>query len=725
MNSWTINDDGHTIHFQFFTEDKNGDIQINYLTPDGYVLEYENTQTNRRGGKPYFRTRLQHPKEGQGKYVQPKGTGTPPFCTPAILKAYHDEAKLRTLYITEGEFKAFSLSNFNVPCLGIGGIQNFKGKGKEIHPYILDIVKVCQVENIVLLFDADCNDVEWQEDKDLMKRPLNFYTALNTFNELLKPHDLQLYFAHVSAETHYKGIDDLLYSNQCSQPDVIYELTSLLEHSNERHYILTYQISGISSYKIKSIFGLNNAKEFFDLHKELLANRDFRYGNSYYFADETGKVTASWRGEQNNYIRIGIDYYKKVVEKSHNGQTEINLKKWAVSIIKADYNKAAEFLRLIPKCDSFTNIPDNNPETYQQIIISEKDGITSRLYNLYCPIGHVPVQGEWTNINKLLHHIFDYKNNAGDSLYEFALDYLQLLYTEPAQKLPIICLISKTRGTGKSTFLDLLRAIYIENMRILDSERISSKFNGEWAGKLIVAVDESLIDTDKPTVLNRLKMIATNSTIPFEEKGCTAREVPNFSKLIMCSNDENNFIKMESEENRYCIIKVPKIEGRSDTHLVRKMKSEIPAFLYFLKNRQLYYQEGGRLYFEENIYRTPALSNIIERTENKLVKNIKSVLKDQFFWMKREIIYLPLTVIYERVSAQYKFAEKTAIAEYLRDQGLKTGNARKYYYKAYSGDDLGQSGKDRCYKFLAVNWLTPEEYAELQDTDPDKSDSEE
>ena len=82
-------------------------------------------------------------------------------------------------------------------------------------------------------------------------------------------------------------------------------------------------------------------------------------------------------------------------------------------------------------------------------------------------------------------------------------------------------------------------------MRILDSERISSHFTSPWAGKLIVAVDESLIDTDKPTVTNRLKMIATNPTIPLEGKGKDAKEVPNISKLIMCSNDESNFMKID------------------------------------------------------------------------------------------------------------------------------------------------------------------------------------
>lgn len=40
------------------------------------------------------------------------------------------------------------------------------------------------------------------------------------------------------------------------------------------------------------------------------------------------------------------------------------------------------------------------------------------------------------------------------------LDYLQLLYLYPIQKLPILLLVSEERNTGKSTFLNFLKAIF-------------------------------------------------------------------------------------------------------------------------------------------------------------------------------------------------------------------------------------------------------------------------
>ena len=40
-------------------------------------------------------------------------------------------------------------------------------------------------------------------------------------------------------------------------------------------------------------------------------------------------------------------------------------------------------------------------------------------------------------------------------------------------------------------------------------------------------------------------------------------------------------------------------------------------------------------------------------------------------------------------------------------------------------DAPGLSGKDRCYKFVAQTWLTPEDYAEPLATNPDKEDMDE
>ena len=703
--------EGRSINFHFFTETDKGDISINYIGIDGAVEEYE---TENRKIRRFSRIRLQNPK-GDMKYKQPEGTETLPFVTPEILKTYKKGEKVATLYIVEGEFKAFAMSNFGLATFGIGGIHNFKDKKKDnIHPYIIEYCRKCQVNNIVLLFDADCLKVEWKEDKELTTRLKSFYSALNTFNEYLKPHNITLYFSHIVADSEDKGIDDVLYGGRADQKLVINELEGLLTGTNERKYILTYLISGTSPFKIQRIFGLDSAKTFYENNIKVLENKEFIYKGNPYYADENGKLAVSWKGQQKNYVRIGTEYYKKIVEKAPNKQTEINIVRWSKENINQDFHNSKEFIKMIEKCDAFTNIPENDPEKYQQIIISEKDGITSRLYNRYSPVTHVPEEGSWRTINKLLHHIFDYKNVAGESLYDFALDYIQLLYTQPIKHLPILCLVSKERGTGKTTFLNLLRAIFVENMRILDSERLMSKFNGSWAGKLIVSVDESFINMDeKNGAGNKLKMIATNATIPCEGKGKDSTEVPNISKLILCSNDEYNFVKIDMEENRYCIIKVNPIEDTRDPHMFDKMVDEIPAFLYFLKNRQLYYPEKSRLWFEESLFETEALNKIKERTESASIKHIKEVIREQFYMQEADTIKLSAKVIYNLVKDQYRFINPMIIKEWLKDNGYKNGTATNFKYKYNYDDDVFVYAKDRCCTFRIYDFMTETEIAEF------------
>lgn len=713
MNSYKAADiDGHGINFKFFTETDKGDISINYIGLDGVVEVYE---TDNRKIRAFSRTRFQNPK-GDMKYGQPKGTPVIPFVTPELLKRYKKSENTRDLYIVEGEFKAFSMNNFGLPTFGIGGIHNYKGgKNKDqIHPYIIDFCKRCGVENIILLFDADCLKVEWKEDKELTTRLKSFYTALNNFNELLKPYNITLYFAHIAPDSEDKGIDDVLYNGRSDQNLVIEELTKFSAELKERKYILPYLITGTSPFNVQRIFGLDNVKTFYEKNIKELHNKEFLYKGNPYFADENGKLAVSWKGQQKNYVRIGTEYYKKIVEKAPNGQTEINIVRWSKENINQDFYNSKEFIKMIEKCDAFTNIPENDPEKYRQIIVSEKDGITSRLYNRYSPVTHVPEEGSWRTINKLLHHIFDYKNLAGESLYDFALDYIQLLYTQPIKHLPILCLVSKERGTGKTTFLNLLRAIFVENMRILDSERLMSKFNGSWAGKLIVSVDESFINMDeKNGAGNKLKMIATNATIPCEGKGKDSTEVPNISKLILCSNDEYNFVKIDMEENRYCIIKVNPIEDSRDPHMFDKMVDEIPAFLYFLKNRQLYYPEKSRLWFEETLFETEALNRIKERTESASIKHIKDVIKEQFYMQKTDTIKLSAKVILNLVKDEYRFITKMTVKEWLRDNGYRSGGATNFKYKYNYDDDVFIYTKDRCYTFMMHDFLTDNEIEEF------------
>jgi len=126
------------------------------------------------------------------------------------------------------------------------------------------------------------------------------------------------------------------------------------------------------------------------------------------------------------YIRVGTDYYREVLRPQANGTTCKCLVFWKASIIKADFGK--NYLNDIPKYDCFCTVPSHTD--YRKII--------GNAYNLYEPITHQPEPGDWSAIDSLLLHIFE-------EHYEYGLDYIQLLYQMPLQKLPILIMVSEQR----------------------------------------------------------------------------------------------------------------------------------------------------------------------------------------------------------------------------------------------------------------------------------------
>ena len=718
-------------NWRFFRETEKGDIEIGYLDPEGFEYTFfDGTVNEGRQIRTFTRTRHADPKADRNgrkvRYSQPAHTETFPFITPAVLKAFR-EKKLDndTLYIVEGEFKAFRLSLEGVPCIGIGGIWNFKDERKgDIHPDIARIISECKARRVVMIQDRDCMEVKWDEKKNLDERPRQFYNALIKFDQYLHQFDdVAMFFCHVSllckdicdeqgnVITSNKGIDDLLNNNPTIVTHVLKELR-LFATDGEKQYLPSIALKGNGS-NLQTWFGLDHVENFFELHKDEIKGREFNYRNQLYFVNSDGKVQRSWNGQHKHFVRVGTEYYKTIVEKAPNGQVELNLVPWTTEAIKTDYSDPKEFIKLIPKYDAFTNIPENDPDKYRQSIFSTKDGYTSTLYNRYCPVSHVPKPGEWRTINTLLHHIFDYQNTKGQSFYEMALDYLQMIFCSPTQHLPILCLVSREQATGKTTFLNLLRAIFKENMRILDSERISSKFNGSWAGKLVIGVDESFIDTDKPTVVNRLKMIATNSTIPLEKKGKEAGEVPNFAKLIMCSNDETNFLKIEIEDTRYWIIRVASINPEErDPHMAERMEAEIPAFLYFLKNRTLFYAEKTRLWFDPDDYRTDALVKIQQRTGSTLWQNIELVVRRQFDYSKQPTVRLDIkTLVSLMAEAGAKNVEERKIHYILDDHRFQNVGVRDFtFWKGYDEATDKFKGHGRVFEFEWADFYTPDEW---------------
>ena len=121
--------------------------------------------------------------------------------------------------------------------------------------------------------------------------------------------------------------------------------------------------------------------------------------------------------ENEEFIRVGTTLYKLVNQPRLNGGYVKKRIVWNNETLRQDYGK--DYLATVPKYDGFCTVPDH--VDYRPVV--------DKFLNLYEPIGHRPQQGEFPCIRSLVRHIF------GEQ-YELGMDYLQLLYLQPVQKLP-------------------------------------------------------------------------------------------------------------------------------------------------------------------------------------------------------------------------------------------------------------------------------------------------
>lgn len=126
---------------------------------------------------------------------------------------------------------------------------------------------------------------------------------------------------------------------------------------------------------------------------------------------------------------------------------------------------------------------------------------------------------------------------------------MQLLYLHPIEKLPILLLVSEERNTGKSTFLNFLKALFGGNVTFNTNEDFRSQFNSDWAGKLLILVDEVLLDRREDS--ERLKNLSTTLSYKVEAKGKDRDEISFFAKFVLCSNNERLPVIIDTGETRY------------------------------------------------------------------------------------------------------------------------------------------------------------------------------
>ena len=365
--------------------------------------------------------------------------------------------------------------------------------------------------------------------------------------------------------------------------------------------------------------------------------------------------------KEEEYMRVGTTLYKVVNQPCANGGYEKKRVVWNNSTLRQDYGK--NYLATVPKYDGFCTVP--NHLNYQKEI--------ERFLNLYEPIEHKPQQGEFSHIQSLMRHIF------GEQ-YELGMDYMQLLYLQPTQKLPIVLLVSEERNTGKSTFLNFLKAVFENNVTFNTNEDFRSQFNSDWAGKLLIVVDEVLLNRREDS--ERLKNLSTTFTYKVEAKGKDRTEIAFFAKFVLCSNNEYLPILIDAGETRYWVRKIMPLQS-DDTNFLQKLKAEIPAFLYFLTQRELSTTQESRMWFNPRLTHTAALQKIIRSNRNRLEIEMTELLLDIMSNMNVESVSFCLNDLVTLLLYSQVKVEKYQVRKVVQEVWKLTSAHNSLSYTAY------------------------------------------
>ena len=314
------------------------------------------------------------------------------------------------------------------------------------------------------------------------------------------------------------------------------------------------------------------------------------------------------------YIRVGTTYYKVIEKPLISGDKTSVLVRWNRETIVSDHGKT--YVSTVPKFDGFCCIPEHL--NYQQIV--------QGFYNIY---NEIPIHPsfETKDLKSKIPFSLNFVKHIFGEQFEMGLDYLKILLQFPTQILPILCLVSKERATGKSTFIKWLREIFGLNMTYIKGDSFGSQFNSDWAAMLLVAIDEVFFD--KKEITERLKYLSTTNKDKLEAKGKDREEIDFFAKFILCSNNEENFIQIDENEIRFWILKINPIKTEN-TEFLNNLISEIPYFLRFLIERPFSTEKKTRMWFSPDEIRTKALQKLVFKNNNKLESKIIELLYEFF-----------------------------------------------------------------------------------------------
>lgn len=451
-------------------------IRIPYFDLDGLPIVDE--------GLPFARLRLLGTEEQapgftapkkQPKYLQGRGTGLYAYLPP--LGDWRDIA-LDTqceVVITEGEAKALSLSSYGVPCIGLGGVDSFMRHGEPVAPLGEFVWKG---RRVYICFDSDADT-----------NPSVLTAESKLFTELSVRRGADVYIIRLPGAdvgTHIdsgrelpklkQGLDDFLASEKYG--------FNAFKHLMET----AHSHSGLD----RAVLEMNADVAFIDDENAIYERK----------SGALIKKDAFTTGSEYSRVTIFIPGKTAMICKHV-------AKEWLVHENGIRYS-------------TMQFAPDGDAEY-------DEEGL--RVLNTWRGVANVA--GDVTPFLELTAHV---TRNLSAELRDFPLKLMAYKLQNPGQVIPIaIVLIGSTKGTGKSMWLNALRATCGSHGRNIESATLISEFNEYVEDALFVYVDEAEGKHMKEAS-EKIKNYISTPKLHLNGKHRPKKQINNFAMWALSSN---------------------------------------------------------------------------------------------------------------------------------------------------------------------------------------------
>lgn len=160
-----------------------------------------------------------------------------------------------------------------------------------------------------------------------------------------------------------------------------------------------------------------------------------------------------------------------------------------------------------------------------------------------------------TGHEQFLEHIRDNVCRGDDELYTYLLGWMARVVQYPDTPGEVAVVMRGKRGTGKSFFARELGRLFGRHfLQVSDSKHLVGSFNSHLRDTVLLFGDEAFFAGDRQHE-SVLKTLITEEHLVIEGKGVDAEAAPNYTHLLLASNDDW-VVPAGTDERRFLVLDV-------------------------------------------------------------------------------------------------------------------------------------------------------------------------